>query len=164
MGRHVHHRRGAQARHVQAGKRERRSPHQRLEHTIATSLLSLAFQAIRTSFVFAFMISRNNKGVRFTCLFFWEPSGHSGAWMRTNTVVRLALPSAKPSLPRGLLQGEPPNVPKKSPMFFRKISVSKFLVHLEKRTRGISNYSTGPAESRDRLRLRDMASPSPPCA
>src|SRR6185436_16971492 len=63
---------------------------------------------------------------------FWELSGPSGARRRTNTKVRLALPSAKPSLPRGLLRGEPPNVPKKSPMFFRKISVSKFLVYLGK--------------------------------
>ena len=63
---------------------------------------------------------------------FWEPSGPSGARMRTNTEVRLALPSAKPSLPRGLLRGEPPNVPKNRQRFFRKISVSKLLVHLEK--------------------------------
>ena len=63
---------------------------------------------------------------------FWEPSGPSGARTRTNTKVRLALPLAKPSLPRGLLRGEPPNVHKKSPIFFRKISVSKFLVYLEK--------------------------------
>ena len=76
-------------------------------------------------------------------LIFWEPSGPSGARMRTNTEVGLALPSAKPSLPRGLLRGEPPNVPKKSPTFFRKTSVSKLLVHLEKRTRGISTTVQG---------------------
>ena len=69
MGGLVHNRRGAQTRHVQAGERERRSPHQRLEHTTATSLLSLEFRAICTSFVLAFSISRNNKEVRFTCLF-----------------------------------------------------------------------------------------------
>ena len=63
---------------------------------------------------------------------FWELSEPSRARKRTNTEVRLALPSAKPSLPRGLLWGEPPTVPKKSPMFFRKISVSKFLVYLGK--------------------------------
>src|SRR6185503_10431919 len=63
---------------------------------------------------------------------FWEPSGPSGARMRMNTEVHLALPSAKPSLPQGLLRGEPPNVPKKSPKFFRKIPVSKFLVYLGK--------------------------------
>ena len=74
--------------------------------------------------------------------------------MRTNTEVRLALPSAKPSLPRGLLRG---TSPKKSQTFFQKISVSKFLVYLEKRTRGISNHGTGPADSRGRLRLRDTA-------
>src|SRR6185437_2791509 len=92
-------------------------------------------------------------------LIFWEPSGPSGARMRTNTEVRLALPSAKPSLPRGLLRG---TSPKKLQTFFQKISVSKFLVYLEKRTRGISNHGTGPADSRGRLRLRDMALPSPP--
>src|SRR6185503_72082 len=69
MGRTVHNRRGAQTRHVQAGKRERRSPHQRLEHTTTTSFLSLKFQAIRTLFVLAFSISRNNKEVRFACFF-----------------------------------------------------------------------------------------------
>ena len=63
---------------------------------------------------------------------FWELSGPSGARMRTNTEVHLALPSAKPSLPRGLLRGEPPNVPKKSPRFFRKIILSKFLAYLGK--------------------------------
>ena len=42
----------------------------------------------------------------------------SKARMRANTEVRPALPSAKSSLPRGLLRGEPSNVPKKSPMFF----------------------------------------------
>ena len=52
--------------------------------------------------------------------------------MRMNTEVRLALPSAKPTLPRGLLRGGTPERPQKSPMFFRKISVSKLLVHLEK--------------------------------
>src|SRR6185437_12719554 len=60
----------AQTRHVQTGERKRRSPLQCLEHTTATSLLSLEFQAICTSFVLAFSISRNNKEVRFTCLFF----------------------------------------------------------------------------------------------
>ena len=77
-------------------------------------------------------ISRNNKAVQFTYLFSGNLSRPSGAWMRTNTEVCLAFPSAKPSLPRGLLRGEPPNVPKKSPTFFRKISVSKFLVYLGK--------------------------------
>ena len=55
--------------------------------------------------------------------------------MRTNTELRLALPSAKPSLPRGLLRGEPPNVPKKLPMFFEIFPFRfdpKLLVSLEK--------------------------------
>src|SRR6185503_4257511 len=88
---------------------------------------------------------------------FWELSGPSVARKRTNTEVRLALPSAKPSLPRGLLRGEPPNVHKK----FLYLS---FSYTWEKRTRGISNYGTRPAESWGRLRLRDTASPSPPHA
>jgi len=53
-------------------------------------------------------------------VYFWEPSGPSRARMRTNTEVSLALPSAKPSLPRGLLRGEPPNVPKNRQHFFEK--------------------------------------------
>ena len=52
--------------------------------------------------------------------------------MRTNTEVCLVLPSAKPSLPRGLLRGEPLNVPKNRQRFFQKISESKFLVYLER--------------------------------
>ena len=63
---------------------------------------------------------------------FWEPSGPLGARTRMNTEVRLALPSAKPSLTRGLLRGEPPNVPKIANIFFKKIPSLKFLVHLEK--------------------------------
>ena len=84
--------------------------------------------------------------------------------MRMNTEVRLALPSAKPSLPRGLLRGEPPNVPKNRQCFFRNISVSSlsFSYTWKKWTRGISNYGTGPAESWDRLRLRDTAPPHHP--
>ena len=69
MGRTVHNRRGAQTRHVQAGERQRRSPHQRLEHTTATSLLSLEFRAFCTLFVSAFSISQNNRKARFACLF-----------------------------------------------------------------------------------------------
>ena len=55
-------------------------------------------------------------------VYFWVPSGPSKARMRANTEVRSALPSAKPSLPRGLLRGEPPNVPVAN--VFRNISVS----------------------------------------
>ena len=166
MGGPVHNCRGAQTRHVQAGEQKRRSPHQRLEHTAATLLLPLEFRPICTSFVLAFSIFRNNKEVRFTCLFFSEPSEPSKARMRTNTEVRLVLPSAKPSLPRGLLRGEPPNVPKKLPMFFRNISIStlSFSYPWKKRTRGVSNYGTGLAELWGCLRLRDKAPPSPPYA
>jgi hypothetical protein len=63
-------------------------------------------------------------------LIFWESSEPSGARTRTNTEVDLAFPSAKPSLPRGLLLGEPPNVPKNA-IVFRKNFVPKFFVYLE---------------------------------
>ena len=65
--------------------------------------------------------------------------------MHTNTEVRLALPSAKPSLPRGLLRGEPPNVPKKVANIFRNISVStlSFSYPWKKPARGVSNYGRG---------------------
>src|SRR6185503_14390646 len=99
-------------------------------------------------------------------VYFWEPSGPSKARMRANTEVCSALPSAKPSLPRGTTTGGTPERPQKSPMFFRNISVStlSFSYPWKKRTRGVSNYGTGPAESWGRLRLRDTAPPSPPYA
>ena len=93
---------------------------------------------------------------------FWELARPSRARKRTNTEVRLALPSAKPSLPRGLLRGEPPNVPKNRQCFFKKFPSLCFSYIWKKRMRGISNYGTGPAESWGRLRLRDTAPPSPP--
>ena len=62
--------------------------------------------------------------------------------------------------------GGTPECPQKSPTFFRKTSVSplSFSYTWKKRTRGVSNYGTGPAESWGRLRLRDTAPPSPPHA
>src|SRR6185503_7640307 len=96
---------------------------------------------------------------------FWELSGPSVARTRTDTEVRLALPSAKPSLPRGLLRGEPRTSPKIANVFSKYFHLaSKPHVYLEKRTRGVSNYGTGPAESSGHLRLRDTAPPSPPHA
>ena len=95
-------------------------------------------------------------------LIFWEPSGPSGARRHTKTEVCLALPSAKPSLPRGLLRGEPPNVPKNRQCFFEKFPSLSFLYTWKKWTRGISNYGTGPAEPWGRLRLRDTAPPHNP--
>ena len=97
-------------------------------------------------------------------VYFWEPSGLSKARMRANTEVRPTLPSAKSSLPRGLLRGEPPYGPKNRQRFFKKFSFLSLSYTWKKRTRGISNYCTGPAESWGRLRLRDTASPSPPHA
>ena len=49
---------------------------------------------------------------------FWKLSETLRAQTCTNTEVRSALPSAKPSLPRGLLRGEPSNVPKNRQCFF----------------------------------------------
>ena len=75
-------------------------------------------------------------------LIFWEPSEPLGAQTRTNTEVDLALPSVKPSLPRGYNVGNPPNVPKNATIF-RKIFIFMFLAYLEKWTRGVRYYRTG---------------------
>ena len=72
---------------------------------------------------------------------FWELSGPSGARIRTNTEVRLALPSAKPSLPRGLLRGNPRTSPK-SPTFFSKnfrIQFSRILRKVDARHKRLRN-------------------------
>ena len=130
------------------------------------ALLSLEFQAICASFVLAFTISRNNKGVRFTYLFFGnfpDPRGLGRA--RTLRYARLYPRQSRAPL-GGYYGGNPRTSPKKSPMFFRNISVStlSFSYPWKKRTRGESNYGTGLAESWGRLRLRDTAPPSPPYA
>ena len=156
MGRLIHHRRGAQARHVQAGERKRRSPHQCFEHTAATSLLSLEFQAICTSFVLAFTISQNNKGVCSTCLFFGnfpDPRGLGGA--RTLRYAWLYPRQSQASL-GGYYGGNPRTSPKNHQHFFRKISVSKFLVYLGKTDARHKQlrYEAG----------RDTTPPSPPHA
>ena len=134
VGRPIHHRRSYQARHVQAGERKRRSPHQCLEHTTAMSILYLEFQAVCTH-IYHFLKQQRSMLYLFI---FWELSGPSGARRRTNTEVRLALSSATPSLPRGLLRGNP-RTSLKIAMFFRKISVFKFLVYLERKTQGVSD-------------------------
>ena len=102
---------------------------------------------------------------------FWELSGPSGARRHMNTEVRLALPSAKPSLPRRLLRwggptgGTSERPPKIANIFSKYLCLApKILVSLEKQTRGVSNYGTGPAKLWVRLRLRDTAPPSPPYA
>ena len=103
-----------------------------MEHTAVTSLLSLEFQATCASFVLAFTISRNNKGVCSTCLFFGnfpDPRGLGGA--RTLRYAWLYPRQSQASL-GGYYGGNPRTSPKKSPTFFRKISVSKFLVYLGK--------------------------------
>ena len=65
----------------------------------------------------------------------------------------------------GYYRGNPRTSPKIANVF-RNISVSplSFSYPWKKRTRGVSNYGTGPAESWCRLRLRDTAPPSPPHA
>ena len=164
MGRPIHHRRGDQAQHVQASERKRRSPHQCLEHTAATSLLFLEFQAICTSFVLAFTISRNNKGVCFTCLFFGnfpDPRGLGGA--QTLRYAWLYPRQSQASL-GGYYGGNPRTSPKNRQCFFEKFPYLSFSYTLEKRTRGMSNYGTGLAEPWGRLHLRDTATPSPPHA
>src|SRR6185312_8189074 len=65
--------------------------------------------------------------------YFWEPSEPSGARTRTNTEVGSTLPSAKPSLPRGLLLGEPPNVPKNANV------VSRILKKVDARHKQLCN-------------------------
>ena len=77
---------------------------------------------------------------------FWELSGPSGHRRRTNTEVRLALPSAKPSLTRGYYGGNPRTSPKNRQRFFEKFPYLSFSYTWEKQTRGISNYGMGPAE------------------
>ena len=61
--------------------------------------------------------------------------------MHTNTEVSSALPSVKPSLPRGLLQGEPPNIPKNANVFSKKlcIQVSRILRKVDARHKRLRN-------------------------
>ena len=126
VGRLIHHRRGDQARRVQAGERKRRSPHQCLEHTAATSLLFFEFRAICTSFVLAFTISRNNKGVCFTCLFlgnFPDPRGLGSA--QTLRYAWLYPRQSQASL--GSYYGGNPRTPSKNRQcFFEKFSYLSF--------------------------------------
>ena len=67
------------------------------------------------------------------------------------------LDKAKP--PSGATTGGTPERPQSIATVFRKIFVCKILVYLEKWMRGVSDYGTGPAEPRVRVRLRDTASP-----
>src|SRR6185503_17659714 len=131
MGRTVHNFRGAQTRHVQAGKRKRRSPHQRLEHTTATSLLSLKFQAICTSFVLVFSISRNNREVRFTCLFFGNlPDPRELGCARTLRYARLYPRQSRASL-GGYYGGNARTSPKIANVFSKHFRLApKLLVSL----------------------------------
>ena len=55
--------------------------------------------------------------------------------------------------------GNPRTSPKNHQRFFEKISYLSFSYTWKKRTRGISNYGTGPAEPWGCLRLRDTAPP-----
>ena len=61
--------------------------------------------------------------------------------MRMNTEVRSALPSTKPSLPRGLLRGELPNVPKNANIFSKnfRIQVSRILRKVDARHKRLRN-------------------------
>ena len=118
MGRTVHNRRGAPTRHVQAGERKRRSPHQRLEHTTATSFLPLTFQAISILFVIAFSISQNNKEVCSACLFFGNPPDPRGLG-RAQTLRYAWLYPWQSQASLGGYYGGTPERPQKLPTFFR---------------------------------------------
>ena len=118
MGRTVHNRRGAQTRHVQAGERKRRSPHQRLEHTTTTSLLSLKFQAICTSFVLAFSISQNNKEVCSACLFFGNPPDPRGLGRAQTLRYAWLYPWQSQASLGGYYGGNPRTSPKNRQCFF----------------------------------------------
>ena len=111
---------------LQAGERKWRSPHQCLEHTAATSLLSLEFQAICTSFVLAFTISQNNKGVHFTYLFFGNfPNPRGLGCARTMRYARLYPPKSQASL-RGYYRGNLQTSPKNRQCFFEKFPYPNF--------------------------------------
>src|SRR6185312_557697 len=129
MGRTVHNRRGAQTQHVQASERQRRSPHQRLEHTTATSLLSLEFRAFCTLFVSALSISRNA-----LCLFIFgnlpDPRGLGCA--RTLRYAWLYPRQSQASL-GGYYGGNPRTSPKITNVFSKYFRLDpKLLVSLEK--------------------------------
>ena len=133
VGRPIHHRRGAQARHVQAGKRKWRSPHQCLEHTAATSLLSLEFRAICTSFVLAFLIFRNNKEVCFTCLFFGNLPDHRGLGCARTLRYAWLYPRQSHASLGGYYGGNPRTSPKSHQCFSKYFCLGlKLLVSLEK--------------------------------
>ena len=133
VGRPIHHRQSTQARHIQAGERKRRSLHQRLEYTTAMSLLSLEFRAICTSFVLAFLISRNNKEVCFTCLFFGnlpDPRGLGCARTQRNAWI---YPRQSQASLGGYYGGNPRTSPKITNIFSKNFRLAfKLLVHLEK--------------------------------
>ena len=131
-------------------------------HPTPTSLLSLEFRAICTSFVLSFSISQNNKEVRFTCLFFGNlPDARRLGCARTLRYAWLYPRQSQASL-GGYYGGNPRTSPKNRQHFFEKFPYLSFSYTWEKRTRRISNYGTGPAKSQNRLRLWDMEPPSPP--
>jgi len=105
------------------------------------------------------MISRNNKGVCSTCLFFGnfpDPRGLGGA--RTVRYAWLYPRQSQASL-GGYYGGNPRTSPKNRQCFFEKFPYLSFSYTWGKRKRGISNYGTRPAESWGRLCLRDTAPP-----
>ena len=104
-----------------------------MEHTAATSLLSLEFQAICTSFVLVFKISRNNKGVRFTCLFFGNfPDPRGLGYARTLRYAWLYPRQSHASL-GGYYGGNPRTSPKIANVFLKYFRlVPNLLVYLEK--------------------------------
>ena len=85
------------------------------------SLLSLEFRAICTSFVLAFSISRNNKGVCFACLFFGNlPDPRGLGCARTLRYAWLYPRQSQASL-GGYYEANPRTSPKIANVFFEKL-------------------------------------------
>ena len=103
-----------------------------MEHTAATSLLSLEFQAICTLFVLVFKMSRNNKGVCFTYLLFGNfPDPRGLGYART---LRYAwfYPRQRQASLRGYYGGNPRTSPKNRKRFFEKFLFLSFSYTWEK--------------------------------
>src|SRR6185312_12561493 len=97
-----------------------------LEHSAAMSLLSLEFRAICTSFVLAFSISRNNKGVCFTYLFFGNlPDPRGLGCVRTLRYAWL-YPRQSQAFLGVYYGGEPRTSPKIANVFFEKFPSLSF--------------------------------------
>ena len=104
-----------------------------MEHTTATLLLSLAFQAICVLFELAFSVSRNNKEVRFTYCFLGNlPDPRGLGCARTLRYAWLYPRQSQASL-GGYYRGNPRTSPKSHQCFSKYFRLDpKLLVSLEK--------------------------------